>query len=1042
MDKLIVFSDLHLGPPPGVETDYNFYAGGAVLVQAIGSYSRPGHHLVFNGDSFDLLMFEEPLDLATAAERMDRVLDGAQTKAFVKALGRALNAGAKVTIRPGNHDLELHLPEVQETIRQRLGKVGAKLRFDCQETMVVDLHGERIAIAHGDADDLFNRYLPKSVRALEDKAYPPGSELVAHGINPAKEAGLSFVDVLKPDVGGALMAVLLLHPRKLGRAQTRKIASFVTRACRRRLGNAYALAPTPIADEFPGLDRLDEKDLHALLGAFDPASKAFHLGRFGEPAKRRILRALLAPAATLHRMAAEALDDERLPPINAGGADASEVLQLLPSEREWSWAWDCARAEGARILVGGHTHFARLVRFDGQVYANSGTWAGLMRLPPYEEKGEWKRFAQALKEDPGVTKAAREWLNLRLTCVELRGEGDGIDTRLVEWTEGGREELRSERPPEPAQLVDSLGERGMPQPDKDIEPRVDRLEEELESWWERYAEKRRKAFIAPGHLEALTRMVEELLRRARGPGSTLEKLERLSRAETIWQIARQCDQARRDPALGECLQWADAVAHDAYAAGKRAAEKGRVPLGQEERLEMPLVVLEPGVSPATYGRGARPVAPTFRGQYDIELPFPIILLPPDYLAQPGLLATILHEVGHDLDFDFSLSSSMIKEGLFSVLPVARRDAWTRWLPEVLADLIALRLGGPGYIDALAEIALNLQGIRHGWEAAGSADQQHPPVALRLQILRRAPCHIAPAPGWAWAAEVEAVLAEERARAYADEIDSFLAAISGGPAGATDLGRLLDAVKAADWRSQPCRLQREITEGRTPRHLAVARFGELARSHRLPDWHLSDRDRKFLQGRVNRQIPTYLERPDSLYKLPPLPLLKSFDNVVFIGSTHGQLLPRMEQAFLERRRKKWQNVVLFFHTDAALQRMAVGERTPQVLKNEKKVALGALLEQLDVCCERWAIFEYDQTSLFASVWWREEGEQPTRTVWHVHTSARVWGQDIRRSPSTDFRSVTGDLSRDPEVRVVLEGIQHLMQGETKHRSKEKPCIPTV
>ena len=91
------------------------------------------------------------------------------------------------------------------------------------------------------------------------------------------------------------------------------------------------------------------------------------------------------------------------------------------------------------------------------------------------------------------------------------------------------------------------------------------------------------------------------------------------------------------------------------------------------------------------------------------IPIPIIGVP-WLLAQhlPGALI-IAHEVGHNVEADFELSStllSMLDESMSRARPSiepARRGAWRAWISEVFADVYATLTFGPAFVYMLVDL---------------------------------------------------------------------------------------------------------------------------------------------------------------------------------------------------------------------------------------------------------------------------------------------------------------------------------------------------
>src|SRR5688572_2009448 len=119
--QTIIFSDLHLGDGG----DYEIFAGETELPPLIDSLAGPECRVFLNGDSVDFLTNEDPfdsLDVSVAVARARAIVDSRASSAVLAAFGRFLARGGELTIKLGNHDVELSLPEVQRVFREALGQ--------------------------------------------------------------------------------------------------------------------------------------------------------------------------------------------------------------------------------------------------------------------------------------------------------------------------------------------------------------------------------------------------------------------------------------------------------------------------------------------------------------------------------------------------------------------------------------------------------------------------------------------------------------------------------------------------------------------------------------------------------------------------------------------------------------------------------------------------------------------------------------------------------------------------------------------------------
>ena len=113
MSHLYVLSDLHIGPPGVLGT---FFSGDELVAFLRSRHANAGT-LLFNGDLFDFLELPgrpSRLDLERAPEMIEKMLDETAAHPWGPAVFTALHdfveAGGRVVVVPGNHDLELYHP--------------------------------------------------------------------------------------------------------------------------------------------------------------------------------------------------------------------------------------------------------------------------------------------------------------------------------------------------------------------------------------------------------------------------------------------------------------------------------------------------------------------------------------------------------------------------------------------------------------------------------------------------------------------------------------------------------------------------------------------------------------------------------------------------------------------------------------------------------------------------------------------------------------------------------------------------------------------
>ncbi|HZO67578.1 MAG TPA: hypothetical protein VFB74_21495 [Kribbellaceae bacterium] len=106
-----------------------------------------------------------------------------------------------------------------------------------------------------------------------------------------------------------------------------------------------------------------------------------------------------------------------------------------------------------------------------------------------------------------------------------------------------------------------------------------------------------------------------------------------------------------------------------------------------------------------------------------QLPVPVIGVPWHEQAHLPEIAVVAHEVAHLADDDLGLTLALrpVLERRLTTNP--RSADWSRWFPEVLADVLATLRLGPAYGQALADLV-----------AAADDDRGYPPPDIRLRLV--------------------------------------------------------------------------------------------------------------------------------------------------------------------------------------------------------------------------------------------------------------------------------------------------------------------
>lgn len=434
----IVLSDIHLGNGAG----YDIFAGDAVLPPVLAAAARQRARIILNGDTFDFLMNEDPLELdaARATAQARAIVANPSTAAVMTGLGEVLAAGGEVVLRLGNHDAEVALAEVQAVLRDALQQppaVAARLVFERGDNpALLTVGGARILLAHGEHNDPWNRLDYKNLPSAGDGPkfrYPPGSRLVKTLLNPLKRGfGMRFADLLKPDFQGAVLTALAVDPTSMRLIFQGNTARLLWQLFRKS-GEGMTFADGEEGEGNLGIaDALDQAGLSAderaaIESAVDPDGAAtFADEDVLDGARFKLARAGLK----LYAAAQRALT----------GTTGDRYFDLRPDDGEWTEARRLAEKFAADAVVLGHTHSARWKQEPGLAFVNTGTWIHLMRLPAAsDDDATWLGFLDKIRRNPSLDAARGPAAPLvtRFTGLVIHEDpAGGALLQLVEWQAG------------------------------------------------------------------------------------------------------------------------------------------------------------------------------------------------------------------------------------------------------------------------------------------------------------------------------------------------------------------------------------------------------------------------------------------------------------------------------------------------------------------------------------------------------------------------------------------------------------------------------
>lgn len=422
-DEVYVISDLHMG---GKDPGFQIFDQGETLKlfieYLISRDSGKKVALVLNGDVVDFLATEPyyPFDPYGALGKLYEIAQNDSFKMVWDALKVFVQTGNRhLVFVLGNHDIELALPWVRESLVQLLAGDTVAARGRIQ--LCLDGTGFYCAVGrktilclHGNEYDAFNitdyealrRFGRDALRDHKNEEWTAnaGAHIVIEVMNGIKK-NHPFVDLLKPE-GKAMFPVLCA----MDKTAVTKLPKFIGAASnvvgdwiRRELGLLEA------NKEPGGLQQIDpEAELASLL------RNAFVTE---EVASQRV-DALLDEIE-------DSLEQENMRDENVLYEEA-ELLGMMPfiknpSEKEllrqalkflnkktpFDWtAEDSAYTEFCKwvgadidVLVTGHTHQEKALRRGNKLYFNCGTWARLIELKPevLDDEDLFTKAYEALK---------------------------------------------------------------------------------------------------------------------------------------------------------------------------------------------------------------------------------------------------------------------------------------------------------------------------------------------------------------------------------------------------------------------------------------------------------------------------------------------------------------------------------------------------------------------------------------------------------------------------------------------------------------------
>ena len=405
--------------------------------------------LVINGDFIDFLALSDAklFDREKAASKLLSIMEDEENKPIFEALAKFASDDRSNTlvIVVGNHDIELCLPTVQETLLQCLAggdpiARGRIIIIDNGTGFRCQVGGCNILFMHGNENDRINQIdhegLRQEVYQLKHdtgrkSAVKPaiGTILVDRVIHKLKES-YPLIDLIKPELkdNPPLLDAVMDDLDSLPSDLRSVIAKYTwsrtpfLEANQPGPGNLTD-TPQPLPLQIEGdemlmnifyhlrngsgfnenqLDELDDHDLslQKWLGYLRHPLVDFFL--------KRPMTSLLSKQERTERARQKLLDLQ----------DEREAAQLLEGDDSIiSNIMDVPGIIGPAIhvLVAGHTHFRRFRHISlNRFYCNTGTWIPTVILTPQvlENKKYFQRFLQIITQSDtrkALDELRREW---------------------------------------------------------------------------------------------------------------------------------------------------------------------------------------------------------------------------------------------------------------------------------------------------------------------------------------------------------------------------------------------------------------------------------------------------------------------------------------------------------------------------------------------------------------------------------------------------------------------------------------------------------
>ena len=440
---VLIISDLHVGGGPADPGDDHVYQGGQlrrfVEEQAATPEGAGGEiELFINGDFLEFAQAAPQVyrlgspdfwcSEAESVQKLDFITSG-HTEIF-QAFRKFQEAGNRVTVAAGNHDVDFYWPRVQESFRRAAGE---QVGFELGREWVERFDG-RLRIAHGHMVDPANEFAHWDDPILDGPdgkrlEMCPGTLFMVKFVNWLEES-YPFADNLKPVL--ALRHILTRESRFGLLAAGWVLTKFLVNHPR------AALKTDPGGVPKVGQKIVDELDDDRFA---EDVARIYRVVRQDPSATAETVRANLRTEGQVYdffyEMMPRVSPDEWMGVFDkvAGGATLAvggkpTTLAISKGngvDKDFLRKTAMKESEDhgeARVLVLGHTHQPDEAQFDGGVkYYNPGSWT---RYVEYDE--DRPLSLEDLKRETDFP--------YELNYVRVERQAGGLDSRMVCFERG------------------------------------------------------------------------------------------------------------------------------------------------------------------------------------------------------------------------------------------------------------------------------------------------------------------------------------------------------------------------------------------------------------------------------------------------------------------------------------------------------------------------------------------------------------------------------------------------------------------------------